>query len=338
MTGWSEDGLAKTWRALAERLDRESWRFVRLIEIGPAHIEAARNFPGSREAILISLPKLTEHDLGPIPKGRGFEVSNVSDDTAFPERTVLALAREEEGSPEIFSAVVVDVIRQMEEVRSDSPFELLQAFLTRVREWQSFMERSRRALSSDRQLGLLAELKVLGSLLRSELGSAALTTWKGPLRSAFDFQIANVGVEIKSTTRAGAFIAQIGSIEQLDNECRPMFLCALRFQEHEDGESLPEFVAELRGRLGSLGCVRAFDALLMMAGYFDEHQDLYSRRLLLAEARVFEVNSEMPHLTRAMLPAAVRSVAYGLDLDAMPVPATDLSRLFHSLGLTFHES
>jgi hypothetical protein len=76
----------------------------------------------------------------------------------------------------------------------------------------------------------------------------------------------------------------------------------------------------------------------MMAGYLDEHAEQYGRRLNLAEAKVFEISPDFPHLTRAMMPAAVRSVSYALDLDAIPTGAVDLAHLFTSLQLTFHES
>ncbi len=338
MPGWTEDGLVWAWRALADRVEGEEWRFVRLTEFGDVEIEAARHFPGSREAILVAVPTSERIDLGTLPKGRGFEVSVVHDGEAFPDRFVVALTRESAGSADIFAVVAVDVLRLIDDVHREPAKDVLKHVLARVRDWQLFMERSHRQLSQDRQVGLLGELLLLSALERSELGPSALRVWKGPLRAAFDFHIGTTGIEVKSTAGAGAFLAKISNIEQLDNDCETMFLCGMRFKEHEDGLSLPAVVANLRTQMVKHGAVRVFDALLMTAGYLDEHADQYGRRLSLADAKIFEVTPSFPHLTRAMMPAAVRAVSYALDLDAIPQGAADLAHLFTSLQLTFHES
>jgi hypothetical protein len=338
MRGWTEEGLIKAWRALSDRLDGEDWRFVRLTELGSVEVEAARHFPGSREAVLLALPALERVDLGVLPKGRGFEVSVVHDDDAFPARFVVALSRESEGNPDIFSVVAVDVIRLVEECRLDTPADVLHRFLSRVRDWQTFMERSHRLLSADRQVGLLGELVLLAALVRSELGAAALRSWKGPLRAAFDFQLRDTGIEVKSTAKRGPFVAQISSIEQLDNDCATLFLCGLRFEEHEDGVSLPDVVADLREKLREAGSARGFDALLMTAGYLDQHAEHYGRRLTLADAKVFEVADDFPRLTKAMMPAAIRSASYALDIDAIIARPLGLSQFLSSLNLVLHES
>jgi hypothetical protein len=41
----------------------------------------------------------------------------------------------------------------------------------------------------------------------------------------------------------------------------------------------------------------------------------------------------MPRLTRAALPACIRSAAYVLDLDALEVPSIGLSELIKEFGL-----
>jgi hypothetical protein len=334
MPGWTEDGLVRAWRALAERVEGEEWRFVRLTELGAVEVEAARHFPGSREAILLALPRVEGVDLGVLPKGRGFEVSVVQNEDAFPDRFVVALSRENEGNPDIFAVVAVDVIRLFDEMQLESAADVLHQFLARVRDWQLFMERAHRLLSVDRQVGLFGELLVLAELLRSEIGPSAVRMWKGPSGAAFDFHIGDVGIEVKSTARKGAFVAHISSIEQLDNECTPMFLCTMRFEEHEDGASLPGVVAGLRSQLRAHGNVRALDALLITAGYLDEHAEHYGRRLLLSDAKVFEVNAEFPSLARAMMPAAVRGVSYAMDIDAISARPMGLAQMFSSLDLT----
>lgn len=174
---------------------------------------------------------------------------------------------------------------------------------------------------------------MLRLLTDTSLGAGALDCWQGPLRAAQDFHVRGGAIEVKSTVRTGSFLARINSIEQLDGDRAPNFLCAFRFEENTDGISLVGLVTELRERFGLAGVQRGFEALLMVMGYLDEHAALYGRTLTLKDARAFCVEGDMPRLTRAALPAAIRSAAYVLDLDALEVPSIGLSELINEFGL-----
>jgi hypothetical protein len=140
-------------------------------------------------------------------------------------------------------------------------------------------------------------------------------------------------VEVKSTVRTGSFLARINSIEQLDGDRAPIFLCAFRLEESADGISLVSLVTELRERFGLAGVQRRFEALLMVMGYLDEHAALYGRTLTMKDAWAHRAEGDMPRLTRAALPAAIRSAAYVLDLDALEAPSCSISDLFNEFGL-----
>ena len=71
----------------------------------------------------------------------------------------------------------------------------------------------------------------------------------------------------------------------------------------------------------------------MVMGYLDEHAPLYGRTLTLKDARGFRSEGDMPRLTRAALPVAIRSAAYVLDLDALEVPPIALPELINKFGL-----
>jgi hypothetical protein len=153
------------------------------------------------------------------------------------------------------------------------------------------------------------------------------------LRAAQDFHVCGGAIEVKSTVRQGSFLARINSIEQLDGERSPIFLCAYRFEENTDGLSLVDLVVDLRGRFKQAGLQRAFEALLMVMGYLDDHVALYGKTLTLKNARVFRSEGSMPRITRADLPAAIRSAAYVLDLDALEVPAISVTELINQIGV-----
>ncbi|PLL11276.1 PD-(D/E)XK motif protein [Tabrizicola sp. TH137] len=333
MTGWTEDGIARAWRALARQEGAEDWRFVHLTDMGAVSVEAGCHFPLGREALIVSFPGSWPVNPARLPEGKGFDVSRIEGQSVFTGKTAISLVRRPEGSPDIFAIMVVDVLRALETAASGAGRDVMEAFLERVREWQAFMARTHRPLSSDAQIGLLGELWMLRLLADTSIGADALNCWQGPLRAAQDFHIRGGAVEVKSTVRTGSFLARINSIEQLDGDRAPIFLCAFRFEENTDGISLVALVTELRERFGMAGVRRGFEALLMVMGYLDEHAALYGRTVTLKDARVVRAEGDMPRLTRAMLPAAIRSAAYVLDLDALEVPSIRLSELINEFGL-----
>ncbi|MBA1140690.1 PD-(D/E)XK motif protein [Mesorhizobium neociceri] len=332
MTGWTEEGLVRAWRALVHQEAGEDWRFVHLCGMGEVSVEAGCHFPAGREALIVSFPGAWPVNPARLPDGKGFDVACIEGQKVFAGRTAIALIRRAEGSPEIFAVMVVDVLRMLEATQA-AHRDVMDAFLERVREWQAFMARTHRPLSPDAQVGLLGELWTLRLLMDSPLGPGALDCWQGPLRAAQDFHVRGGAIEVKSTVRTGAFLARINSIEQLDSYRSPMFLCAFRLEESIDGTSLVELVNAMRQRFAEAGTHRAFEALLMVMGYLDEHAPLYGRILAVKEARAFPSEGAMPRLTRATLPAAVRSATYVLDLDALETPSMGLPELLKAFGL-----
>lgn len=333
MTGWTEDGIARAWRALARQEGAEDWRFVHLTDMGAVSVEAGCHFPLGREALIVSFPGSWPVNPARLPEGKGFDISCIEGQSVFTGKTAIALVRRPEGSPDIFAIMVVDVLRALETAASGAGRDVMEAFLERVREWQAFMARTHRPLSSDAQIGLLGELWMLRLLTDTSLGAGALDCWQGPLRAAQDFHVRGGAIEVKSTVRTGSFLARINSIEQLDGDRAPIFLCAFRFEENTDGFSLVDLVSELRERFRLAGVQRGFEALLMVMGYLEEHAPLYGRTLALKDARTFLSQGDMPRLMRASLPAAIRSAAYVLDLDALEVPSIGFPELISEFGL-----
>jgi hypothetical protein len=334
MAGWTEEGLAKSWRALAKQQSNEDWRFVHLTSLGEVSIEAGCHFPASREALIVAFPRAWAMNSARLPEGAGFDVVLVTDKATFAGHTAIALVRRAEGAPDIFAAMAVNVLRALEDVAGGKSQDVVDSFIDRVTEWQAFMARRHRPLSPEAQVGLIGELWMLNRLLDSSLGEDALRCWQGPMRAAQDFHIRGGAIEVKSTAGGGGFLARINSIEQLDTDRVPLYLGALRFEERDDGQSLVDVVARLRDRLTETGHRRTFDSLLLILGYLDEHAHHYGRVLALKEAGAFHATDEMPRLRRANLPAAVRSAAYVLDLDALGVPQLQVSDLLTAFELS----
>lgn len=332
MSGWTEDGLQLAWRALAQPVAGEDWRIVHFVNFGAIAVKAGCHFPNGREALIVSFPGALQVNPAKLPEGNGFDVSFIQGQAEFAGRTAIALVRRPEGSLDIFSIIVVDILRTLETAAKIVRGDALTAFLERLQEWQAFMAKTRGPLSSEAQIGLFGELWILRLLSETSLGEGALDCWQGPLRAAQDFHIFGGAIEIKSTASAGNFYAKINSIEQLDSERTPMFLGALKFEETADGISLVELVASLRAKLKMAGVGRGFDALLLVMGYLEEHEHLYARPLTLRETKILRVGDDLPRLTRAALPAVIRSANYVLDLDAIEGSSLALDDIIHEFG------
>jgi hypothetical protein len=333
MSGWTEEGLTSAWRALALQQAGEHWRFVHLTGMGVASVEAGCHFPLGREALIVSFPGSSQVNPARLPEGRGFDVVCIEGQTVFAGKTAIALVRRLEGSMDIFAVMVVDVLRALEAAAGTSGRDVVEAFLERVREWQAFMTRSSRPLSPDSQIGLFGELWMLRLLVGTSLNAAALDCWRGPLRAAQDFHVRGGAIEVKSTTTAGSFLVRINSIEQLDGDRAPIFLCGLRFEEAIDGVTLVDLVSTLREKFRQAGVHRGFEGFLVVVGYLDEHAPLYGRKLSLKDAMAFRADGDMPRLTRSALPAAIRSAAYTLDLDAVELTPLGIPELINEFGL-----
>ena len=97
MTGWTEEGLISSWRALASQQDNEEWRLVNLTNIDQVAVQAGRHFPDSREALVIAFPAGWLGRLSGLPDGKGFEVALIEGHPSFHGKDVIALIRRLEG-------------------------------------------------------------------------------------------------------------------------------------------------------------------------------------------------------------------------------------------------
>jgi hypothetical protein len=112
-----------------------------------------------------------------------------------------------------------------------------------------------------------------------------------------------------------------------------MFLCAYRFETSLEGVSLVDLVSELRRVFEPAGVQRGFEAMLLIMGYFDEHAALYGRTLRLEDTRLVRVEIDTPRLRRAIIPAAIRSARYVLDIDSMEVPFIGIPQMINEFEL-----
>ena len=164
--------------------------------------------------------------------------------------------------------------------------------------------------------------------------AAALACWMGPRYAAQDFHINSGSVEVKSSIGTGGFRVRISSLDQLDTDRQPTFLCVLKFHQSSRGNTLVDIIQELRVQFNASGVQRNFDALLMLSGYFDEHASQYDTHFRLESSLAYQMDSKFPRLVRSTVPRAVRSAKYILDIDAIDRPHIDIDEMMKRIGVS----
>lgn len=307
------------WASLSGEATELGWRTIPITPAGHCKLSAGRRFPGNQEALLVGFAFVSILSTEKLPEGQGFTVERIN--LPGETRTWLALTRKDNGSIELFMAMVRDITEMLDsESNSDDP-RFLRGFLGRVRAWQEFMRKGVQRLSPEAEIGLIGELLLLGQIISVAIPAAiALEAWVGPLDGIQDFKIGTGAIEVKTTLSSIGFPACIGSLEQLDDSVRqPLFLAGYRLKQISTGKCLPELVSDLRQTiLGDAEAERLLSERLIAVGYFAAHADQYSRRFNLSNTRIIEVGDEFPRLTHGRVPPVIFKATYEIDFDRAP--------------------
>lgn len=322
------------WGSLSGVSELDGWRSIPVSQVGGCELMAGRRFPGNSESLLLHFSSVKIPVAEKLPEGRGFIVERV--DPYGDGKTWLALTRKESGSVDLFATMVSDVVGAINIESSDEPSAILKVFIGRVRAWQEFMRKGAKALSPEAEIGLIGELLFLNELINAGITKAiVLESWVGPLDGVQDFQIGTGAIEIKTTIASKGFLAKIGSLDQLDDSLRqPLFLAGLRLNQTENGHNLLDIVdITFKNLAGNSEAIRIFSEKLLAVGFFISHAELYSRRFVMSDIRILEVNAEFPRLTMGMVPNGIKRVVYEIDLDKAHGDNLGLSWILKRLGV-----
>lgn len=330
--------LRSAWRALSGSGETEGWKTIPVATSSPCMLLAGRHLPGGEEALLVGFRNVRTPPDSHLPQGHGFRVSRLPFDPTGGDRFWVALARRTGGSPEFFAMMAEDLLRLIEDGRTQLKDQLLHRFLSRIRAWQDFMDRHREGvLSSEAELGLFGELVILELIIVGGMPvRQAVDSWQGPLDGLQDFMPGAGGIEVKATLSTGGFPATISSLEQLDDNLRqPLFLAGVQLALDPSGITLPAKADAIRTRLGgNPAALDLFDVRVMRAGLLRTIAERYTRRFLTVSTVVLPVQDAFPRLTRAHVHPAIRAARYEIDLDLAGASGIDLARALELLGAT----
>ena len=329
--------LIAAWRALAlEAQSGEGWHTIPLAGEARFGIQAGRRFPGNEEALLLAFSKANVPSNQHLPQGRGFSVSRVD---LGPETNNcwLAISRRREGNLDLFTSMIQDLIDTLQQSGASSEDRISQLLFSRIRAWQDFMRRDTDGvLESEAELGLVGELMLIQMICQTGVPPAIpITGWVGPLRGIQDFVLGSGAIEVKATIARNGFIANIDSLEQLDDAQRqPLFLAAVRVRLDESGFTLPGIVDETRTIIADPIDRAEFDTKLLHAGYLDATATQYTRRFVQHQTRVFRITEHFPRVTRYAISSAIIAVRYEIDIERVEETPVTLSDVLTLLGVS----
>lgn len=330
------ESLRQAWRALSCKGGGEGWRTIPIQLKAPCRLLAGRHCPGDEESIIVGFRGVRLPPDSHLPQGHGFGVATPSREALGASHAWLALSRKAAGGIDLFAMMAGDVVRLLEGCADVGEERLFQLFLSRIRAWQDFMERSRDGvLGQEAEVGLFGEMVVLKTLLEEGVPAAlALDAWQGPLEGLQDFLVGSGAIEVKTTLSAKGFPATVNSLEQLDETLRqPLYVAGVRLVLGGAGMTLPEFTDVIRelfkDQPTALGM---FESRLVQAGYLRALSDKYVRRFTHSGTAILPVEGDFPRLTRMNVAAGVRKARYEVDLDLSGVADVGLVHALEKLG------
>lgn len=324
--------FSEAWKTFQSSNAENGWQIIPVSSFPNCGLMAGMSFPECGQAAIFNfkatrLPR-SEH----LPRGKGFSVEYVESDGS----RWIALVKTEQGSSELYTSMLENLFRFLEDMGDASGDVLLRSFLDRVSAWQDFMKKGKQTLTVESQTGLFGELFLLKNLVDLGLRDDAVRTWDGPLDGLQDFHIGYGAIEVKSTISQDGFIAKIGSLEQLsDSTYKPLYLVGQKLELSPLGLSLPMLVNELRLSLDGDGeLLSNFESRLLRAGYIDSHSDAYDRLLVVGKSLMYEVDNSFPRLTPQLVNPLVKSARYEIDISSLPSKPLDLKQILNKLGVS----
>lgn len=114
----------------------------------------------------------------------------------------------------------------------------------RIRRWQKFLiENHSESMPEPLQMGLITELYcMLHSLIPSLGYKESILNWVGPDLDKKDFSLAMCFIEAKSFISSKGQVVKISSLQQLDNEVKPLYLAAYGLTRSDRGLSIIDLV------------------------------------------------------------------------------------------------
>lgn len=274
----------------------------------------------SKRMLLFRVNKIEAIPFEQLPDFRGFEISALKFPDEKPDTIIISLGLNDQLYSDIFSALCEDLF--MIASREPDQQNMVRYIKERLLQWKQFLEvNGSQGLSPEAQRGLYGELRFLRDILIKHLNiTEAVRCWQGPLRKNQDFQIAGIGIEVKTSIAKQHQKIHISNELQLDDSnLDDLYLYFISLAETSNlGETLPEIIDSIRKMIDlNNGPVSEFEDLLFNAGYLDKYRNKYNKTGYHdRDIIIFYIEKGFPRIVENDLKSGIGDVHYSIDLSA----------------------
>ena len=271
-----------------------------------------------------------------LPKLKGVEVSVAPQPESGSANLLFKLHESEHR--DIFYQLCMNLIQSAKTAKSER--EIVALTIARAWRWHHLLRGgSDGRLSLEEQKGLIGELYVLKSVLIPNIASftEGLACWTGPSGSPKDFNIGNIGIEVKARSGVSEPYINISSSHQLDDSnVHSLYLCVVTLNEatSEVPESftLMDKINEMLKFYETEPTAHARFIDLLNAYPHDQNQldleDKYEDRFVFGGVEYYNVLNGFPRIVGPEIHQAVIDVRYRIPLNSCSdfiVPETDIT-------------
>jgi hypothetical protein len=243
------------------------------------------------------------------------ELGDVLDIEFLDEIGILKIELLAENYSDVFYVLIDDLIDAAIKAQGAEAGGL--AIMQRLRRWERLLESSRRGLSKSAQKGLFGELHVLENISKTIGISGAIKAWLGPEAGTRDFEIDEIGIEVKTTAAKGALSVQISSERQLELVAiKQLFLWCISIEKVALGSNLNSAVDRIRMLIGADDSqMESFQKKLLRVGYLESDRHRYQTEYAIRDTFIYHVDDQFPAITSTTIDDCVYDVTYRLMLE-----------------------
>lgn len=276
-----------------------------------------------RRLFLLSLIRVMEKDtVDKFPTWNGINVyqKKMFNPLTNKESWFLVFEQQDLIANEIFEYLVGDII---EYIIDSTNLNQLQSRLKKVLfKWYTFFSKNNTTgLSEQQQQGLLGELIYIYQMLKSTSSSPKIiSSWYGVDKEKIDFQLGNVGIEIKTSIAGKPYRVTISAEDQLEtsDEIELYLYCIMLERSKRSGVTILDIIKDIRVLLNDYPDVLVeFNNKLFTYGIIEPYLSVEKLiKFIVKDTFYFIVKDNFPRITKNILPLGILNVKYQLSLDS----------------------
>ena len=275
----------------------------------------------------------------PRPPGRLPEIPRLAEIDAVFEQFdsdtyQLKLVLNNPNHADIFGSLCANLIEGTRGFHRENTAEAVSAVISRLAHWQGMLRRGRpEVLSEIKQLGLYGELLVLKEIILQYFPlKNAVKSWRGPYGDEQDFSINNVLIEVKTQRDSADRKLSISSLDQLNTDSGPIFICHQTLTTHDDqsiGTSLRQLVNELLALAHETDAITTdtLSAGLREYGY-EDHDEYDIPYRSLQKRTVYRISESFPRIVPNKVDIGISSAEYTITIEAAEPFKTDPTEIW----------